>query len=35
MDFIVELKIDISMNLHIRKVRKKSLQENEGHLPLV
>jgi hypothetical protein len=35
MDFSFELKIDISMNLHFRKVRKKSLQQNLGHLPLV
>jgi hypothetical protein len=29
------LKIDISMNLKLKKVTKKSLQQNEGHLPLV
>jgi hypothetical protein len=34
MDFSVELKIDINMNLHFRKVRKESLQENEGHICL-
>jgi hypothetical protein len=30
----VELKIDISMNLHFNMVRKKSFKENEGKLPL-
>jgi len=31
----VELKRDISMNLYFKRARKKSLQENEGHLILV
>ena len=35
MDSSVELKIDISMNLHFKRVRKKSLHENEGQLCLV
>jgi hypothetical protein len=34
-DWTVELKIDISMNLKFKKVRKKFLQQSEGHLPLV
>jgi len=35
MDSSVELKIHINMNLHIKRIRKKSIQENEGHLPVV
>jgi hypothetical protein len=34
-DWTVELKIDISMNLKFKPVTKKSLQQNEGHLPVV
>jgi hypothetical protein len=34
-DWTVELKIDISMNLKFKILRKKSLQQNEGHLPVV
>jgi hypothetical protein len=34
MDQTVELKIDISMNLQFKQITKKSLQQNEGHLPL-
>jgi hypothetical protein len=35
MDQTVEMKRDISMNLKFIKVMKKSLQQNEEHLPLV
>jgi hypothetical protein len=34
-DWTVELKIDISMKLKFKLVTKKSLQQNEGHLPVV
>jgi hypothetical protein len=34
-DWSVQLKIDINMNLHFEKVMKESLQQNEGHLPVV
>jgi hypothetical protein len=34
MDSSVELKIHISVNLRIKRVRKKSIQENEGPLPV-
>ena len=31
----IQLKVDISMNLQFKKVKKKSLQQNKEHLPLV
>jgi hypothetical protein len=32
---LLSWKTDMSMNLQFKKVMKKSLQQNEGHLPLV
>ena len=35
MDWSVQWKMDISMNVKFKKLTKKSIQQNEGHLPLV
>ena len=34
-DWSFQLKMDLSMNVQLKKLTKKSLQQNEGHLPLV
>ena len=35
MDLSAQLKMDISMNVQFKLLTKKSVQQNEGHLPLV
>ena len=34
-DWSVHLKMDLSMNVQLKKLTKKCLQQNEGHLPLI